>query len=187
MEQEQKWIRAVLRRGSREAADRLVRAYYDEIYRFAYRQTGKREDAMDLTQECFLAALRSLHTYDPKKSGFRTWLYRVAAHKVTDLRRKSGPVFTPLDQETVPDREDFVERVQNRELLARVEQFVCGTDPKVQEVFRLRVYGGCSFPEIAAAAMETEAAVKARYYRLTAALRKEFADEWETGTSGKQH
>ena len=61
MEQEQKWIRDIVRHGSKKAADALVRAYYDDIYTFVYRQTGNREDAMDLTQESFLAALRSLH------------------------------------------------------------------------------------------------------------------------------
>ncbi len=45
MDNEQKWIRQIQRRGSREAADCLIRAYYDEIYRFAYRQTGNKEDA----------------------------------------------------------------------------------------------------------------------------------------------
>ena len=42
MDQEQKWIRAIQRRGSRRAAEELVDAYYDEIYRFACRQTGDR-------------------------------------------------------------------------------------------------------------------------------------------------
>ncbi len=43
----------IQRRGSRQAADKLVRAYYDEMYRFAYRQLGHKEDALDLTQTIF--------------------------------------------------------------------------------------------------------------------------------------
>ena len=84
MDQEQKWIRAIQRRGSRRAAEELVDAYYDEIYRFACRQTGDREDAMDLTQNIFLAVLRALSTYDRRRAGFRTWLYRIAANKAVD-------------------------------------------------------------------------------------------------------
>lgn len=57
VEQEQKWIRAIQRRNSRAAAEQLIQAYYDEIYRFVYRQTGSREDAMDLTQSIFIAVL----------------------------------------------------------------------------------------------------------------------------------
>ena len=71
-------------RRSRQAAERLVERYYNEIYVFVYRQTGHKEDAMDLTQSIFLAILRALSTYDPKKAAFRTWLYRIAANKVID-------------------------------------------------------------------------------------------------------
>ena len=134
-----------------------------------------------MTQECMISALRSLLSYDPEKSGFRTWLHRVASHKVIDLRRKAGNVQvaadTDADVQEMADAEDFTEQIQNRELLERVEQFVCGMSPSQQEVFRLRVYAGCSFPEIAAALAEPEAAVKARYYRMIAAVRKEFRDE----------
>ena len=181
MEQELKWIHAIVRRGSPKAADALVRAYYDEIYKFVYWQVGNREDALDVTQECMISALRSLLSCDPEKSGFRTWLHRVASHKVIDLRRKAGNVQvaadTDADVQEMADAEDFTEQIQNRELLERVEQFVCGMSPSQQEVFRLRVYAGCSFPEIAAALAEPEAAVKARYYRMIAAVRKEFRDE----------
>ena len=60
MEQEQKWIRSIQRRNSQEAPEQLIQTYYDEIYRFVYRQTGSKEDAMDLTQSVFIAVLRAL-------------------------------------------------------------------------------------------------------------------------------
>ena len=60
MEQEQGWILRIQRRNSRKDAERLIQAYYDEIYVYAYRQTGNKEDALDLTQEIFLSVLRSM-------------------------------------------------------------------------------------------------------------------------------
>lgn len=179
MKQEQKLIRAILRRGSKEAADTLVRIYYDEIYAFVYRQVGDREDAMDLTQESFIAVLRSLHTYDAKKSGFRTWLYHIVTYKIIDMRRKRRLQLLPLEEQEIVCGEDFIEEIQNREILAEIEHFVCGINPEIQEVFRLRVYAGCSFPEIAAARGEPETKIKAQYYRLIGKLRKEFEDNDE--------
>lgn len=58
MEQESKWIREILRHGSRPAADKLIHAHYGEIYISVYRQTGSKEDAMDLTRSIFLAVFR---------------------------------------------------------------------------------------------------------------------------------
>lgn len=172
MDQEQKWIRSIQRLGSQTAADSLVRAYYDEIYIFICRQTNNREDALDLTQECFISALRSLHSYDPKKAGFRTWLYRIAVNKVIDMRRRFKPVLVPLEDLELSMEEDFTVRLQNKELLNQVEDFVCGTDPALQEVFRLRIYADYSFPEIAAIVGQPEAKIKAQYYRLAAQIKK---------------
>ena len=41
-------------------------------------------------------------------------------------------------------------------------------------MFRLRLYGEKSFPEIAAILDQPESAVKSQYYRLLGRLRKEF-------------
>lgn len=178
MEREQRWIRDIVRYGSCEAADKLIRSYYDEIYAFVYRQTGNREDALDLTQECFLAVLRSLPTYSAKKASFRTWVYHIAAHKVIDLRRKKKIQYYPLEEQAeIADGKDFTQDIQNKELLDEIEKLVCGEDPGVQEVYRLRVYGEHSFPEIAAATVQPESKVKAQYYRLIARIKKHLGAE----------
>lgn len=174
MEQEKKWIREVQRHGSREAANRLIGAYYDEIYRFAYRQTGHKEDAMDLTQTIFLAVLRALPAFDGRKASFRTWLYRIAVNKAIDSRRRPRADTVPLEETEAPDHTDFAAQVQDRDLLNRLEAYVSRLDPDTQAVYRLRLYGERTFPEIAAALEQPEAAVKTRYYRLMARLRKEF-------------
>ena len=175
MEEKYRWIREIQRRGSRQAADKLVRAYYDEIYRFAFRQLGHKEDAMDLTQTIFLAALRALPTFDGQKASFRTWLYRVAAHKAVDCRRRGRGEIVPLEETEVWDQTDFAAQIQDRDLLDRLEGYVSRLDPDTQAVYRLRLYGERTFPEIAAVLGQPEAAVKTRYYRLMARLRKDVA------------
>lgn len=178
MNQEQKLIRAVLRRGSKTAADTLIRQYYDEIYAYVYRQVGNRDDAFDLTQECFIAVLGSLHTFNPKLAGFRTWIYHIASHKIIDFRRKGKVDCIPLEEQKVVSEKDFTEDIRNKELLDKIEEFICKMPSQVQEVFRMRLYGEYSFPEIAAVSGEPEAKVKAQYYRLLEKIRKEF---WEYG------
>ena len=126
------------------------------------------------TQSIFLAILRALSTYDPKKAAFRTWLYRIAANKVIDARRQSRPVTTPLEETELPVQEDFVSQIHDRELLERIESYVSGLSPSLQAVFRLRLYGEQSFGEIAAALGQSEAAVKSQYYRLLGRIREEF-------------
>jgi len=177
LERELKWVRDIVRRGSRKAADQLVREYYDDIYAFVFRQIGNREDALDVTQECFLAALRSLPFYNPQKAGLRTWLYHIASHKVIDQRRKRKIQYLPIEEQELVDERDFTQDIQNHEQLRQVEELVCAMDPQIQEVFRLRVYAEYSFPEIAAVLAQPESKIKAQYYRLSARLRKEMSEK----------
>ena len=171
---EAQWIREIQRKGSRTAADQLIRAHYDEIYRFVYRQTGHKEDAMDLTQSIILAMLRALPTYRAERGSFRTWLFRIAANKIIDARRRNRLAPLPLEDLEISAEEDFTAQVQNRAVLEQMESYVSGLDFQTQAVFRLRLFGEQSFPEISAALGEPEAAVNSRYYRLLRRVREEF-------------
>ena len=142
MGEEQKWIRDIQRRGSRQAADKLVRTYYDEIYRFAYRQLGRKEDAMDLTQSIFLAVLRALPSFDGRKASFRTWLYRIAVNKTIDCRRKARWDSISLEQTEAPDERDFAARIQDRDLLDWKRS--CRLSVQAVSALRMAVFGGGS-------------------------------------------
>jgi RNA polymerase sigma-70 factor (ECF subfamily) len=108
-------IRRILRRqGSlqaKAAADVLVERYYDEIYRYAYRQSLDSADpgnaALDITQEIFISALRSLSSFDPGKAGFRTWLYRVAISRIIDHKRRPHQNEVQIDATEIISESDF--------------------------------------------------------------------------------
>lgn len=177
MDTDNNLIRGTLR-GSRTDADALVSRYYDEIYVFSYRQLGDKDEAMDMTQDIFIAVLGSLKGYDKRKSSFRTWLYRIATNKIIDWRRKSRPVIVPLDELELPS--DFDKRLEQSAFLSEIENAVAETDAETQQIFRLHLYGGYAFPEIAAMLHRPESAVKSRYYRLLKQFRKEFGDDKDT-------
>lgn len=174
MEQDAKRIRRILRKNDREAADELIREYYDEIFRFAYRQLGSKEDALDAAQNIFLTMLRALPSYDESKGGFRTWLYRIAVNKIIDSRRRKIRTFLPLKEDTAFQEDDLFLRFSDRLLLEQIEVYVSSFSTDLQRIFRLRLYGGLPFSQIASSLCRTESAVKAGYYRLVEKIRKEF-------------
>lgn len=178
MTNEEKWIRKIKRRNSREAADCLVRAYYDEIYVYVYRQTGEKEVALDLTQEIFISMLQSIYRYESKKASFRTWLYRIATNKIIDFRRKYKPVMIDMEDLELLDELDFTEQSVNRYLLQNIEEYVSELDEEIQRIFRLRLYQNSTFPEISEILSLPEATVKTKYHRLIQKIRKEFYDEY---------
>ncbi len=65
--------------GRKDAFTGLVRRYQDAVYNLAYRWTGDRDEAADLTQETFIRAYRSLGSYRPDKL-FRNWVLTICAN-----------------------------------------------------------------------------------------------------------
>ncbi len=64
----------------------IVERHSDRVYRLAYRLTGNRPDAEDLTQEVFVRVFRSLHTYTP--GTFEGWLHRITTNVFLDQARR---------------------------------------------------------------------------------------------------
>lgn len=78
--------------------DEIVEQHSDRVYRLAYRLTGNRHDAEDLTQEVFVRVFRSLHTYTP--GTFEGWLHRITTNVFLDqARRKQRIRFDALSDE----------------------------------------------------------------------------------------
>jgi RNA polymerase sigma-70 factor (ECF subfamily) len=69
-----------LRSGDAEAFDNLVVRYSGDIYGLAFRLTGDADDAADVTQETFLAALKSIGSFRGD-ADLKTWLFRIAINQ----------------------------------------------------------------------------------------------------------
>jgi RNA polymerase sigma-70 factor (ECF subfamily) len=85
----------------------VVRDHGDRVFRLAYRLTGNRHEAEDLTQEVFVRVFRSLSQYTP--GTFEGWLHRITTNLFLDgVRRKARIRFDAL-----PD--DAGDRLAGRE------------------------------------------------------------------------
>lgn len=182
MNDEIRLILKVQRSGDRVAADTLIRNYYDEIYRYVFRQTANKDDALDLTQSIFISMLTTIHFYDRKKAGFRTWLYKIATNKTIDFFRSrtiQSNHTLDINELELPDEHDFVRQIEASDLLEKVRECVNILPTETQQIFRLKFYGGYTFEQISSILTMPESSVKSRYYRLLNHLRKEFRDEYD--------
>lgn len=77
--------------------DDVVREHSARVYRTAYRLTGNRYDAEDLTQEVFIRVFRSLERYTP--GSFEGWLHRITTNLFLDgVRRRQRIRFDALPE-----------------------------------------------------------------------------------------
>ena len=75
--------------GDRAAFAALVSRHYDRIYGLAFRLTGRRAEAEDLTQDICLALPAKLGSFR-REARFTTWLYRVTVNAALDRRRRAA-------------------------------------------------------------------------------------------------
>lgn len=77
--------------------EEVAHRYGRTIYNFAYRLTGNRDDALDLSQEVLLRVRKGLRGYRP--GSFEGWLWRITHNAFIDetRRRKRRPT-VPLPE-----------------------------------------------------------------------------------------
>jgi RNA polymerase sigma-70 factor (ECF subfamily) len=72
--------------GDAEAFDELVGRHLRRAFGVAYRLLGQRQDAEDVVQDAFLAALLNLDTFERGRP-FGPWLLRIVANRGINLRK----------------------------------------------------------------------------------------------------
>jgi len=95
--------------GSREDLEKLIFRHQAWIYNIALKMVMNPSDAEDVTQEILIKLITKLSTYDWKKASFRTWLYRIVANHVINMKKKKYEyIFTSFEDcvseiEKMPD------------------------------------------------------------------------------------
>lgn len=74
-------------KGDRLAHKELVEKYQKRVYSVVFGMLHNREDALEVTQEAFVKAFGRLKDFKGK-SGFYTWIYRIAVNLAIDFRRR---------------------------------------------------------------------------------------------------
>ncbi|MCD8185919.1 MAG: RNA polymerase sigma factor [Rikenellaceae bacterium] len=84
--------------GDAEAFGVLVDRYSQRVFSWVVRVCGDREEAQEITQDAFMKAYTHLSRFEGK-SGFSSWLYRIAYNTaVSYLRKRKRNRFVPLDR-----------------------------------------------------------------------------------------
>src|SRR5882672_9816436 len=77
------------RSGDRAALEQLVLRHQAWVYNIAVRMVFHPHDAEEVTQEVLIKVITKLGTFKGESS-FRTWLYRIAANHVLNMKRRSA-------------------------------------------------------------------------------------------------
>lgn len=170
-------LAALAQAGQQLAYREFLRRYKAPVFRLIRNNIGDPDEAMDLTQETFVAGFAALSRYDTDRP-FRIWIARIALNKCRDWgrRRKVRSFFAralPLESAhdvasdgPAPDAE-----AADRAELARVRTAMSRLPANLREILILRGVEELSQAETAELLRISEKTVETRLYRARAKLR----------------
>ena len=164
------------RQGDVDAYNRLVSRWEKRVYNYLLRVVKNREDALDLSQETFLKAYRSLARLEDAER-FAQWLFRIAHNEAFSQFRKERPesdaeMVEPSGGRAIPVAGQAVYPL---ELELAVESALTRLSAEQREAVVLKVYQGFKFEEIAQIQSCPVSTVKSRLYAAFELLRNVLA------------
>ncbi|TVV74256.1 RNA polymerase sigma factor [Sphingomonas solaris] len=160
--------------GRRAAFAAIMRRHRDPVYRLIRGHIGEAEEALDVTQETFVAAFRNLARYDGARP-MRAWLARIAINKSRDWqRRRRVRAFFGLTggddnralAEAMPDDAPGADTAAaDRQEMARLNTAIAALPATLKETLLLRTVEGLTQAEAAVALGVSEKAIETRLYR----------------------
>ena len=163
--------------------------YGERAYRLASRMTGNRQDAEEVVQDAFLAAVRKIDSFRGE-SAFGSWFYRIVANAAYQkLRRRNRrqelsldevlPFFDECGRHVAPEI-DWTPRANNLAAQTELRMALTAAIDELPAASRtalvLRDVEGRSNEEIAEALGLSVPVVRTRVHRARLFLRKRLGD-----------
>jgi RNA polymerase sigma-70 factor, ECF subfamily len=157
--------------GDEEAFVALYRRFQGGIYRFAWRMTGSREAAEDVTQETFLVVARGPSGYDHTRGAFGAYLYGIARNLLIKRAGRERPLIALGDgQDGLRSDADPTEDLDRRQAVEAVRRAVLTLPDHYREVVVLAELQGLPYEDVAAALGCPIGTVRSRLHRARSLL-----------------
>jgi RNA polymerase sigma-70 factor (ECF subfamily) len=160
--------------GDTASFEALVKKYQDKIYSLAnYVCLGLKSEADDVYQETFISAFKNIGKFKGK-SGFGTWLYRIAANNCwMKFRKKKSEKLVSLDDVRGLEDITHADEIARKELSESVAKALAKLSVDYRLAVTLSDIQGLSMAEAAKVLKITVPAFKTRLFRARRMLQKE--------------
>ena len=166
---ESSWLISACIAGNEDAIEALVRQYETGVFKLALSICNDVSEAYEITQETFIAVLRSLPGYQERKS-FKAWLYTITINTARShlrkrrLTEKLKTTLTTLFQVEAQKSSTPEETVIQNEKEAVLWQALNSLDERHRIVVVLRYFHELSISEIAEIISINEGTIHSRLH-----------------------
>ena len=164
-------LMSLVSKGDDIAFEELVQRHMKRAIRTAQAVVGNPADADEIAQEAFLLVWNKAETFDPTRSRFSTWMYRIIVNRALDMTRRRRIADGEPDPETPSDAQTPLEELIQTEEGEIVKNAVAGLNQRQRTAVALFHFEGLSVRDCADAMDVSEAAVESLLSRARASLR----------------
>ena len=175
--------------GDSRAYESLVKKYQKNIYLLCHRMTGAHQSAEDLSQETFIKAFFSLHTFKDGMNFF-TWIRKIAVNSSLNYLRIRKREQTLGDNDAnitsntySSSQESPQERLQKNRVEKKFLMTLQSLPTDQKTIFILKVYENLSYKEISNLLNIPLGTVMSRLNRARKKLQSALAEYLEGGLS----
>jgi RNA polymerase sigma-70 factor, ECF subfamily len=138
-----------VQQGDAAAFDALVCRHLQRAFGVALRLLGQREDAEDLVQEAFMAALQKIDSFDTQRE-FSPWFYRILVNRCLNARKsRSRRSTVDLPGETASSVPSPLVDAERAELRRHLKTAMLALPERQRTIVTMFDLEGFSSPEIA--------------------------------------
>ncbi|HSD23412.1 MAG TPA: RNA polymerase sigma factor [Solirubrobacterales bacterium] len=140
-----------------------------------YLRANGAPDPEDIVGETFLQVARDISSFDGEESGFRSWVFTIAHHRLIDARRYAArrPVELAAEPPEPGERaDDAAEEALARIGTERVERILADLSEDQRAVLLLRFVADMGIEDVAKVVGKRPGAVKALQRRGLAAVKR---------------
>jgi RNA polymerase sigma-70 factor (ECF subfamily) len=147
-------VMQLVQQGDPRAFELLYDRHGGAAFSLAYRMTGDRVAAEDVSQEAFLSIWRSRLRYQPDRGSVRTWVLGIVHHRGIDALRRNtvherrrSPFEGVEERQQAPELTDV--EAARREEAAHVQSALEKLPDEQRKTIELAYFGGFSHSQIA--------------------------------------
>ncbi len=166
--------------GKQSAYAELIKRHQRYVFTLALRMVKNREDAEEVTQDCFIKAYRGLANFE-QKSKFSTWLYRIVFTTAMTHLRKKKPLTDSIDEEDTliqlsnVGKDELSDQVERRSKYVYLHQAISQLLPDDAAIITLFYQGEQSLEEIGKALQMDPNTIKVKLHRARQRLKAQLS------------
>ncbi len=165
--------------GDEGAFNEIVERHKKRIYYAAYRMVKNHEDAMDISQEVFIRAYKSIRYFN-RSSSLYTWLYRITINlSINHIKRESHYEKVDMDKVILESTDRWSnprDSFESAQLNGNINQAVDRLPIRQKTVFMMRIFDDLRYDDISRVMGISVGAAKANYFHAVNKLREYLKD-----------